>query len=194
MGIIWKKSLRVSPLSSLSSDTIRVSLSTPLSNMQSSIIVLCAYLPICDHPIEEFTDCLNKFVSVISALEADGPILILGDFNAHLSIPRNSRGDLLYEGIRDCNLFIASSSCIANGPGYTFFSGDRKSTVDYILLNTFLSASIVECYTHGHNDLNFSDHFPIPISLEARSIVESPTTTPIKINWKKATQKNPSVN
>ena len=56
---------------------IRVSLSTPLSNMQSSIIVLCAYLPSCDHPIEEFTDCLNKFVSVISALEADGPYLFL---------------------------------------------------------------------------------------------------------------------
>ena len=106
--------------------------------------------------------------------EADGPILILGDFNAHISISRKSQGDLFCEAIEDCNLFIASLSCIANGPGYTFFSGDRKSTVDYILLNT-----------EGHNDLNFSDHHPISISFEARSIVASHTTTPI--NSKKST-------
>lgn len=63
-----------------------------------------------------------------------------------------------------------------------FFNGDRKSTLDHILLNTFLSSSIVECYTHGHNDLIIS------ISLEDRSIVESRATSPTKINCKKATE------
>ena len=167
VGFIWRKSLQVSPLTNICSDricAIRVSLSQSSGpSEKTSVHIICAYLPSSDHSIDEFNKYVIDLVSVISSLESYGPLIIVGDLYAHLNAPTNQQSNILLESFSDCNLelFIASSSCIAKGPGYTFFSGDRKTTVDYILVSTSISHSIVECYTHDHHDLNFSDHLPL---------------------------------
>jgi len=59
---------------------------------------------------------VNVLVSIISTLESYGPVILVGDLNAHLSAPTNQQGDFLLESISNCNLIIASSDCIAKGP------------------------------------------------------------------------------
>ena len=95
-----------------------------------------------DHPNNEFQECLNDLVSVSSALEAEGLVIILGDFNAHLCSPRNCQGDLHHTFRLPC------TSCVSKGPRYTF-SGKNMTVVDYsrqflveyhrIMLHTSLS-------------------------------------------------------
>ena len=183
------------PLTNVHSDricAIRVSRSQPSctseNSCKSSINIIGAYLPSSDHSINEFNQYLNDLVSIISSLESCGPLIILGDLNAHLNAPTNHQGDLLLETVSNCNLCVASSSCIAKGPGYTFFCSEWKTTVDYILLSMSVSHSIVECYTHDHHDLNFSDHFPISVLLKIENLTESQATENPQVNWRKSLQ------
>ena len=190
VGVIWKKSLQVSPLTNMQSDricAIRISLSE-----SSCVNLICTYLPSTDHSSDEFCTYVNDLASLISALEASGPINILGDLNVHLhdKSPSNTRGNVLHDVIGSCDLCVVSSSSISTGPGYTYFSGSNRTTVDYILANTGISHSIAKCYTHNHHELNFSDHLPISVVLGVGHLSETTTTESPKVNWKKAVQDN----
>ena len=186
VGVIWKKSLQVSPITNVQSDrlcAIRISLSESLC-----VNVICAYLPSSDHCNDDFRTYVNDLASLISALESSGPTIILGDLNAHLNdaIP-DIRAQILLDVIHNYDLCIMSLSSISTGPGYTFFSGNSRTTLDYILANTCISHRIAKCYTHGHHELNFSDHLPLSVVLSASQVPETTTTAmSSKINWKKA--------
>ena len=150
--------------------------------------VICAYLPSSDHSNDEFRTYVNDLASLISALESRGPTIILGDLNAHLNdASPDIRAQILLDVIHNYDLCIMSLSSISTGPGYTFFSGNSRTTVDYILANTCISHRIAKCYTHGHHELNFSDHLPLSVVLSASQVSETTTTAASsKINWKKA--------
>ena len=163
---------------------IRLSLTSSLQ--RTSMHIICAYLPSSDHTFEEYRKYVGYLVSIISTLEPYGPLILVGDLNAHLNAPTNKQGDLVLEAIRNCNLFIASSSCIAKGPGYTFFNTNRKTVVDYILISTSISHSITEFHTHDHHDLNFSDHLPISVLLKAESLSAPALKGNLKVNWRKS--------
>ena len=100
VGIIWNKSIQASPISNFKSDrfcAVKVSLSNG-----SSMSLISVYLPSTDHPLDEFEECLNELICVYSALQAEGPVVLLGDFNAHLNHPRNHQGSLLHDAIHRC--------------------------------------------------------------------------------------------
>ena len=60
--------------------------------------------------------------------------------------------------------------------------------MDYILVSTSISHSIVECYTHDHHDLNFSDHLPLSVMLRAEYLSESQAAGNPKVNWRKSVE------
>ena len=189
-GVLWRKSLQVSPITNIQSDrmcAIRISMSE-----SSCVNVICVYLPSSDHSDTEFRTYTNELASLIGALEASGPIIILGDFNvnAHLDdrSPSNTRRDLLLDTISSCDLFVVSSSSISSGPGYTYFSGGNRTTVDYILANKSISHLITKCHTHSHHELNFSDHLPLSVVLRGSQLAENLMIERSRINWKKAVQ------
>ena len=138
--------------------------------------------------LHHFKSPLSQIASLISALESRGPTIILGDLNAHLNdASPDIRAQILLDVIHNYDLCIMSLSSISTGPGYTFFSGNGRTTVDYILANTCISHRIPKCYTHGHHELNFSDHLPLSVVLSASQVSEMTTTAASsKINWKKA--------
>ena len=186
VGIIWNKSIQASPITNLKSDrfcAVRISLPDG-----STMSIISVYLPSTDYPLEQFEECLNELVSVSSALQADGPVILLGDFNAHLCHPRNHQGDLLHDAITHSDLIVPSTSCISTGPRYTFFSGNNRTVVDYILMDNSLCSSVDQCFTHEPHDLNFSDHLPVSISFSAKVTKETPISPLSKINWMKATE------
>lgn len=186
VGIIWKKSLRISPITSITSD--RFCAARLFLSEDDSITILCAYLPSSDHSFEEFKDCVNELSSVAGALELYGPIALMGDFNTHLST-NDSRSELLSQVIQECNLYPVSTSCIAQGPNYTFFSGERRTMIDYIFLDASLGHSVVECCIHNHHSLNMSDHLPLSITLRLSALTEQIRNPKLKINWPMSAEK-----
>ena len=186
VGIIWNKSIQASPISNFKSDrfcAVKVSLSNG-----STMSLISVYLPSTDHPLDEFEECLNELICVYSALQAEGPVVLLGDFNAHLNHPRNHQGSLLHDAITHSNLLVPSTSCISTGPRYTFFCGLNRTVVDYILMDASLCSSVENCFTHQHHDLNFSDHLPISISINVKVAKEARLPSQPKINWVKAAE------
>ena len=183
VSIIWKKSLRISPVTSISSDrlcAVRLFVSDT-----DSINIVCVYLPSSDHCFEEFKDCINEMSSAAGALESSGPVVLLGDFNTHLSV-NNNRSELLSQVIQEYNLYSVSTSCIAHGPDCTYFSGDWRTMIDYIFLDASLAHSAAKCYIHGHHSLNLSDHLPVLISLQLNALTEPTSCSQSKINLPKS--------
>ena len=191
MGIIWKKSLSVSPVTNISSDrlcAVRLSVHDDPENV-CSIAILCVYLPSSDHPFEEFEECVKQLSCATSALESGSPSVLLGDFNTHLST-NDKQSEVLTQVIKECNLYTVSTSCIAQGPGYTFFSGERRTMVDYIFLDAHLRCAVVKCHTHNYHNLNFSDHLPLSISLQLNAVAEVVFPPKVKINWLKSVERD----
>ena len=116
--------------------------------------------------MEEFDDYLSDLENAISALQPTGRVIIAGDFNAHMtkSDHCSARGSLLQNCIHRHSLFAVSTSDIASGPHYTFFSSNSHSTVNYILAESFLVSQVLSYLLHQHHPLNLSDHLPILLS------------------------------
>lgn len=94
-----------------------------------------------------------------------GPVVV-GDFNAHLGIlggargvgDPNMQGVLLHEMMVRCDLFAVSLGSTASGMTHTYFSGEVRTTVDYVIMDIVLMTS---CSTLPEDDLNTSDHLPL---------------------------------
>ena len=63
---------------------------------------------------------------------------------------------------RRCDLNAVSQGILASGPGY---SGNVKTTVDYILMDIKAASMMTSCRTNPMEDLNTSDHLPLTVSL-----------------------------
>ena len=126
VAVLWKSSLQVSPVTAVKSDRC-VAIQVCLTNCSLSIINV--YLPTSDYPLDIFKEYLHELENTISALQSDGPVMVLGDFNAHLGSlggqrgigEANPQGKLLLDLICRTNLFVASLCSISSGPSYTFF-------------------------------------------------------------------------
>ena len=153
MGIIWNKHIQASPITDLKSDrfcAVKVSLLNA-----STMSLISVYLPSTDHPLDEFEEYLNELVFVYIALQAEGPVVLLGDFNAHPNHPMNHQGSLLHDAITHSDLPVPSTSCTSTGSRNTFFSGLNRTVVDYILMDASLCNCVENCLTHQHHYINF---------------------------------------
>ena len=149
---------------------------------------------ICSPVTTRLKEYLHELENTILALQSDGPIMVLGDFNAHLGCmggPRgmgeaNLQGKLLLDLMCRTNLFAASLCSISSGPSYTYFSGAHHTTVDYCLLDNHDAHILQDCVTLDHHPLNLSDHLPVSTCLDLTSLVQNKPLRNPKINWKRA--------
>ena len=191
MAILWRNHLPAVPISSITSDRFAV-IQIPLTNTQS-LSIFGVYLPSTDHPVSEYIEYLTELESTISALQASGPVMIAGDFNAHLGtlgcqrnddVP-NSRGHLLFDVICRCDLFAVSQSALANGACYTFANSTHHTTVDYCLVDCNYVYLVQSCSTLFTESLNLSDHLPLVIQLDVQPSASAPPCTTPGLNWQK---------
>ena len=150
--------------------------------------------------MDAYRDQLNELERLVSEYKRLGPVLILGDFNAHLGIlagphgrgESNQQGLLLKDLINRCCLHVLSQSERSSGPGYTFWNSVTETTVDYIIGTSDAATLIQRCYTHDQIStcINSSDHLPLSAML---SLHESPHSNlsvdsqRIKqVDWRKA--------
>ncbi len=151
-------------------------------------------------PLSEYTDYLLELESVIATLQAEGPVIIAGDFNAHLgdlgygrhSDPSNQAGNLLSDMVCRCDLFVPSRSESVTGADYTYANGPHRTTVDYCMMDSCIAHTVLTFAILYPDVLNLSDHLPISINLDIRSAMESTISPTPKLNWQRA-EKDSSV-
>ena len=196
VGLMWRKTLCACPVTGITSDRIcglHVKLSCPEF---AELTILGVYLPCADSGLHVYCEHLVELERVISASQESGPVLIVGDFNAHLASlggvrghgSPNQQGFLLKQLLDHCELYVVSLSALSEGPSFTFWNSDSETTVDYIIASYDASCYITSCLTHELSPLNCSDHLPLTTTLclptsTSTSLGPSPVT---KINGDKA--------
>ena len=147
--------------------------------------------------MDNFREHLVELERVVRESELLGPVMVTGDFNAHLGKLGGSRaaGDLNVQGVLlhgmmgRCDLSAASLGSIASGHGYTYQSGEVHTTVDFILMDVEAASMMLSCSTYCMDDLNTSDHLPLTARLayvpRPEGDVQKGQVQP-KINWDKA--------
>ena len=90
------------------------------------------YLPYSDRGMECCSEHLIELERVISEHQHHGPVIFMGDFNAHGGVVI-LQGILLHQLITYCNLYAVSLSSLSQDPQYTFHNSQSQTTVDYIL-------------------------------------------------------------
>ena len=168
IGLLWHKSVTATPISGITSDRI-CGIRCMVDDGENSLMsVIGVYLPCLDQGVDCYREHMKELERVISESRILGPVTVLGDFNAHLGsweCQQNMQGMLLQEMIERCDLNAVSQGILASGPGYTYCSGNVKTTVDYILMDIKAASMMTSCLTHPMEDLNTSDHLPLTVSL-----------------------------
>ena len=123
--------------------------------------------------MELYHDSLVELERMVVESEQWGPVIVTGDFNAHLGPTWGSRahknsniqGVLLGEVLDRCKLHAVSLGEAVSGPDYTYHSGNSSTTVDYILADVEASSCVESCEVLEDTDLNMSDHLAISVTL-----------------------------
>ncbi len=196
MGILWHKSIAVTPISGINSDRIcGIRFSVDDGNA-SLISVIAVYLPCLDQGFDCYREHVLELERLVTESEQLGPGAVLGDFNAHLGSlgglrgvgDTNLQGVLLQEIMGRCNLSAASLGCMDSGPVHTYYNGDTCTTVDYVLTDVEVASLMSSCCTHQMADLNTSAHLPLSVTLmyHASTQVADATQGLPKIDWDQA--------
>ncbi len=166
IGFLWKKSVAASPIGGIESDRVG---GIRIHNW--SVFAL-------------FGSGYGDIQGVLSCPGAShyslGPVVVVGDFNAHLGKlagPKglgdaNTQGVMLHDLICRCDLNAVTQGCAASGEKHTYKSGSTMTTVDYVLMDLVAASFMSSCVTLSEVDLNTSDHLPISVSLNCGSFVE----------------------
>ena len=196
IGFLWRKTVGASPIAQLDSDRvggIRVALGKGVGSVLS---VIGVYLPCNDQGLDVYKEHLVELEQIVSDSLLLGPVVVVGDFNAHLGSlggPRgvgdmNVQGVILYELMIRCDLSVASLGSAALGEMYTYSRGECRTTVDYVLVDVKAASMMTSCVTHSEEELNTSDHLPLSIDLECvlRFVADDDKKDGVKINWGRA--------
>ena len=83
-GILWHRSIAATPISGINSDRV-IGIRFSMDDGDRSVVsVIGVYLPCLDQGVDCYRDHLVELERVISESELQGPVMVLGDFNAHL--------------------------------------------------------------------------------------------------------------
>ena len=191
MRVVSYSSLMATPLD-LESDRI-CALQLKHSSSDAILTIVGAYLPSTDHPIEEFDSYLQHLESIVISRMPLGPVLIVGDLNAHIDTQEgtntNVQGQLLMQLMDRCSLYPVTLSDITAGPCYTFFRENTQSMIDFALLTAADAPIVAHSEISQHHALNTSDHLPVKVKLDwCMEERDPPTPRGRQINWKKACQ------
>ena len=132
--------------------------------------------------------CNTRVVRLLSIcqLSCTGPLLVVGDLNAHLGYNgssglRNSRGCMWNKIIEEQSLLNLFASELHTGPMYTHSLCGNYTTLDYILCNLDASRGLIACCT-------LKDHLPVSCSIYAEYLRVPPQDAfPSSfLDWKRA--------
>ena len=145
---------------------------------------------------QDYRDCLSDTQIIIDWLDADGIIILCGDFNGQIGVQWgshvmgsvNSRGSILSDFMVTNNMYSAISHASCSGPVYTCLPGDASynpSQLDHFIIKTDNMSCVKQCYVHEEHDANMSDHLPITLRVECDFTPVHTSTPRDRYNWDK---------
>lgn len=154
-----------------------------INNKPKPISVMQVYAPTTDHDDDEVEAFYEEIERVGKKLRLDGPVLLLGDFNAKVGAgkvgnsigmhglgQRNDRGERLIEFVEK-NKLVVCNTIFQHHPRrlYTWVSpgGEYKNQIDYIMVNQRYRNSILNCHTCLAADCN-TDHVMVKAECRVR--------------------------
>lgn len=113
VGLLWHCSLNAVPIAGINSDRICGIRFSSGRGDRDVVSILSVYMPCLDLGLDCYSQHLIELERVISECDELGLVIVLGDFNAHLtSASRNVQRVLLQE------VMDLSAGCLAVGPNY----------------------------------------------------------------------------
>lgn len=171
VGILIKKELseRVTEIIPISNRALAI----VINNQPKPISIVQVYAPTTEHDDNEIEAFYEEIEKVMKKLRLDGPLFVMGDFNAKVGKgiagnsvgayglgQRNDRGDRLIE-YADKNRLVACNTIFQQHHRrlYTWKSpGDQvRNQIDYIFVNHRYKNAVVNCHTYPSADCN-TDH------------------------------------
>ena len=194
IGVLWHKSFDATPITNLSSDRLCAIRFRVQNGDRSIITIIGVYLPCSDKGIETCQEHLAELERCISESSLLGGVTVLGDFNAHLGSlsgirgcgDSNVQGVLVGDMVARCHLSAIFLCSVSSGPIYTYVSGSRQTTIDYIFADEVAASLLIQCHTLPMEDLNTSDHLPLIADMMYSPVFKVPDPISIKIDWRLA--------
>ena len=117
--------------------------------------------------------------------------MLAGDFNgslggSHSCDSPNQTGQLLFEAICRCNLYVASQPEGARGENTHMQMALLLTTTFWIA--TYMAHSVLSYIILPPVSLNFSDHLPIITCLNIKPSIINPPPSPSRLKWYKANE------
>ena len=141
---------------------------------ENTFHLLSVYLPSSSHPTVDFREVLDLLWALTDTCLQDGPVFLLGDFNADLgdsvgsrgTYPVTARGKLSLEFIQNFNMSPVNLTSLAKGSPFTFRSenGEHQSVIDYIFVPNLFINRTISSFTHEWTIDNLSDHVPVTMN------------------------------
>lgn len=193
VSLLWKKELKIKRL--FAGDRM-IAIKVKIEPLRW-IMVCRVYLPSTNSTFAEFEHALNTLEQHCVKNSGDDDLIILGDFNVHVSGSRNPnsqenpRGRLVKGLFQKLNLTAVNLLSNCSGPCHTYESTRSCTTVDYIWLDNDLLKLLIGSEVLNMHQQNVRHHIPakatiqIPCSFDTVNTVEH--LTRYRITWKKCT-------
>ena len=195
IALLWHKNLGATPVYDISSDRICAVRFGDSTNHHSTVSIIGVYLPCADQGLECYRLHLLELESLVVDSALLRPVIVLGDFNAHLGSlggargvgNPNAQGVLLLDLMSRLNLSAISLCEWATGPLHTYISGRTTTTIDYILASIDATSIVSSCKTLPMADLNTSDHLPLVADLSFNCNSPAPhSNEQTRLDWVQA--------
>lgn len=187
VGILWRKHLDATPISGTQSDRL---CAIRIKMRDTYMTIIGVYMPCAGADIQAYGSHLIELERLVTEAQDIGLVCIVGDFNAHIGVSeKNPEGVLIEQWMDRCSLYAASLSPSRNGPMYTYFKCDKRTTVDYIFTDIRSAEYMDSCQTHDHHSLNTSDHLPLSCEFSIshpNASSSGETKAKAKVDWNKA--------
>ena len=160
--------------------------------------MICSiYLPSTNSTMGDFCQSLEE-LKHFCLKESFSDLIIMGDFNAHItgersSRPSNSRGKLVQQLLSNLNLIAVNLKPVCKGPVETYECSTAVSTIDYICVPNTLFQSISNAEVLDIHPENATHHLPVTVTLDIMSSSPEQLTNyaqTLRIAWKKCTSDN----
>ena len=195
VAIMWRKELSVFLVERECTDRV-ILVVAKCKNVDIHIIGVL--LPSTNQTVDEFRHTLEHIEKLYDTYSANGPVMILGDFNAHLShgygdknpVNSNERGRVLEQFLDERRLMSVSSQMDTIGPDYSYVghSGEQTSLIDHVVISEDKLDLVKETGILKDHYLNCSDHLPIFLNIsleEVPNIKSEMNDKEMGINWRK---------
>ena len=183
VGIIINSLLLVN---SVSIDSVRI-LAVQLNVSNSTTLsIVGVYFSTTDSPLDVYKEYLQELENVVHALQYSGPVLIVGDFNAHIDLTHSNCAQCQTNSQGHLTEMIDHTGNYA-GPTYTYFGGGgRNTTVDFCFFDCWAAYLVTKCETQQHHPLTLSDHLAHKVKLICKPQLMAHHNNNWRLNWRKA--------